>query len=87
MIARAFHSRPPLFTLALGVAAFVGTLVLGEGEAEAIPAYIRSDLGGPPWGSITNEQAKRLEFDRSWVPAVDHAMHTLWDLQSSPSYR
>ena len=36
---------------------------------------------------ITNEQAKRLEFDRSWVPAVDHAMHTLWDLQSSPSYR
>ena len=36
---------------------------------------------------ITNEQAKRLEFDRSWVPAVDHAMHTLWALQSSPSYR
>lgn len=36
---------------------------------------------------ITAAQAKQLEFDRNWVPAVDRTMHTLWDLQSSPSYR
>lgn len=37
--------------------------------------------------AITNDQAKKLEYDRNWVPAVDHAMHTLWDLQMTPSYR
>lgn len=36
---------------------------------------------------ITAEQARRLEFDRNWVPAIDHALHTAWDLQNSPSYR
>ncbi len=36
---------------------------------------------------ITTEQARKLEFDRNWVPATDHVMHTAWDLQNSPSYR
>lgn len=60
MSARAFPSSP-LLTLALGAAAFAGTLILAEGQAQAVPAYIRSNVGSP-WGSSANEQAMDMVF-------------------------
>ncbi len=61
MIMRALPSSSSLLTAALGVVSIVGTLSLGEREAQAVPGYVRSNAGAP-WGSTANEQAMDMVF-------------------------
>ena len=37
--------------------------------------------------SLTHAEARRLQFDRAWVPALDHTPRTMHDLSNSLTYR
>lgn len=37
--------------------------------------------------SLTHTEAQRLQFDRMWVPALDHTPRTMYDLSTSMTYR
>lgn len=36
---------------------------------------------------LTTEEARRLQFDRAWVPALDHTPRTMRDLSDGLTYR
>ena len=36
---------------------------------------------------LTNADARRLQFDRAWVPAFDHTPRTMRDLTGGLTYR
>lgn len=53
--------------LLLAAAVIPSVFVASQGTAEADVAYVRSELGGPPWGTTDNEQAMDLVFgDGAW---------------------
>lgn len=36
---------------------------------------------------LADAEARRLQFDRAWVPALDHTPRTMQDLSNSLTYR
>jgi hypothetical protein len=36
---------------------------------------------------LTTAEARRLQFDRAWVPALDHTPRTMRDLSDGLTYR
>ena len=36
---------------------------------------------------LTPAEARRLQFDRAWVPALDHTPRTMHDLSNNLTYR
>jgi hypothetical protein len=36
---------------------------------------------------LTHVEARRLQYDRAWVPALDHSPRTLRDLSDGLTYR
>ncbi|MGN6697579.1 MAG: hypothetical protein ACTHMR_05435 [Thermomicrobiales bacterium] len=41
----------------------------------------------PTQAPIDQREARRLQFDRNWIPAVDHAPRTMRDLSDAATYQ